>query len=193
MLVSNPSLAGRSEPVTDKHSEKSADAALVFGASSMQGWRVSMEDAHTAILNLDPNTPESERHGAPDDLHADGPPRMDVEAEAEAGRAAFAGGSSVPAALPDGSSSVTVGGDGKGGDSKARYSFFAVYDGHGGQAVAIEAGKRVHWKIIETEEFKRGDYAAAMQQGFLAMDEELQKGPRKLATGGLNLTWPRFR
>lgn len=41
-----------SEPVIDKESALGADDRLVWGNSSMQGWRVSMEDAHTTILDL---------------------------------------------------------------------------------------------------------------------------------------------
>ncbi|KAI9004682.1 phosphatase 2C-like domain-containing protein [Gaertneriomyces semiglobifer] len=41
-----------SEPVTDKHSSEGKDERLWYGASAMQGWRISMEDAHTTILKL---------------------------------------------------------------------------------------------------------------------------------------------
>ena len=44
-----------SEPVTIKNSESGEDEWLYYGISSMQGWRVSMEDAHSAVLNLDPD------------------------------------------------------------------------------------------------------------------------------------------
>merc|ERR1712123_541974 len=42
-----------SEPVLEKHSEDDISEFLSFGASSMQGWRVSQEDAHNAILKYD--------------------------------------------------------------------------------------------------------------------------------------------
>ncbi|RUS35576.1 phosphatase 2C-like domain-containing protein [Jimgerdemannia flammicorona] len=42
-----------SEPVIEKHSTEDGDDRLIYAASSMQGWRVSMEDAHTTILKLD--------------------------------------------------------------------------------------------------------------------------------------------
>ncbi|KAH0586281.1 hypothetical protein H2248_007528 [Termitomyces sp. 'cryptogamus'] len=42
-----------SSPVTKKHSESGGDARFSFGVSEMQGWRISMEDAHTAVLDLD--------------------------------------------------------------------------------------------------------------------------------------------
>lgn len=42
-----------SEPVRDKHSSSSANDRFAYGASAMQGWRISMEDAHTTILDVD--------------------------------------------------------------------------------------------------------------------------------------------
>lgn len=41
-----------SQPVTEKHSEKGQDKHLAYGLSSMQGWRINMEDAHATILDL---------------------------------------------------------------------------------------------------------------------------------------------
>ncbi|CAA20880.1 serine/threonine protein phosphatase PP2C catalytic subunit Ptc2 [Schizosaccharomyces pombe] len=41
-----------SEPVLDKHSSSGGDRWLHFGVSHMQGWRISMEDAHCALLNF---------------------------------------------------------------------------------------------------------------------------------------------
>ncbi|ORX92875.1 PP2C-domain-containing protein [Basidiobolus meristosporus CBS 931.73] len=41
-----------SEPVVEKHSTFYGDERLICGASAMQGWRVTMEDAHTTILKL---------------------------------------------------------------------------------------------------------------------------------------------
>ncbi|XP_052142919.1 probable protein phosphatase 2C 11 [Oryza glaberrima] len=45
-----------STPKTDKFSEDGENDKLKFGLSSMQGWRASMEDAHSALLNLDNET-----------------------------------------------------------------------------------------------------------------------------------------
>ncbi|KAL1916260.1 uncharacterized protein VTP21DRAFT_5877 [Calcarisporiella thermophila] len=42
-----------SEPIVDKHSNEGEDDRMVYGASCMQGWRISMEDAHTTLLNID--------------------------------------------------------------------------------------------------------------------------------------------
>lgn len=40
-----------SEPLTEKHSQDEEDGRFKVGASSMQGWRVSQEDDHNAILD----------------------------------------------------------------------------------------------------------------------------------------------
>lgn len=45
-----------SEPVKEKHTSFGEDDTLVYGISEMQGWRISMEDAHATILNLDEKT-----------------------------------------------------------------------------------------------------------------------------------------
>jgi len=41
-----------SSPITSKESVQEENDRLGFGASSMQGWRTGMEDAHIGILNL---------------------------------------------------------------------------------------------------------------------------------------------
>ncbi|KAI0152765.1 phosphatase 2C-like domain-containing protein [Xylariaceae sp. FL1272] len=41
-----------SEPVVEKTSDKGEDERLLYGVSAMQGWRISMEDAHTTLLDL---------------------------------------------------------------------------------------------------------------------------------------------
>ena len=45
-----------SEPVVDKKSESGDGDSLIFGTSSMQGWRISMEDAHACLLDLQAST-----------------------------------------------------------------------------------------------------------------------------------------
>ncbi|XP_058830511.1 probable protein phosphatase CG10417 [Topomyia yanbarensis] len=45
-----------SEPLTTKDSSDEANDVLGTGSSSMQGWRISQEDAHNCILNFDENT-----------------------------------------------------------------------------------------------------------------------------------------
>lgn len=45
-----------STPKTEKFSEDGENDKLRFGLSSMQGWRATMEDAHTALPDLDDRT-----------------------------------------------------------------------------------------------------------------------------------------
>ena len=45
-----------SEPITTKESSVEENEGVRVAASSMQGWRVSQEDAHNAILNFDERT-----------------------------------------------------------------------------------------------------------------------------------------
>lgn len=40
------------KPNTDKHNETGAGMGLRYGLSSMQGWRLEMEDAHCAVIGL---------------------------------------------------------------------------------------------------------------------------------------------
>lgn len=40
------------KPKTEKHNAHGAGNGLRFGLSSMQGWRVEMEDAHTAVVGI---------------------------------------------------------------------------------------------------------------------------------------------
>lgn len=42
-----------SHPATHKHTEEGENLRLMYGLTDMQGWRVAMEDAHAAILDLD--------------------------------------------------------------------------------------------------------------------------------------------
>ncbi len=91
----------------------------------MQGWRISMEDAHAAILDLQVE---------------------DV-------------GKEFQAASPEN-----------------RLSFFGVYDGHGGDKVALFAGENIHKIIARQEAFKHGDYEQALKDGFLATDRAILNG-----------------
>ncbi|KAK2581652.1 hypothetical protein KPH14_002151 [Odynerus spinipes] len=53
-------------------------------------------------------------------------------------------------------------------------AFFAVYDGHGGAAVAQYAGKCLHEYITRRCEYKAGNIVQAMQRGFLELDKTMQ-------------------
>lgn len=88
----------------------------------MQGWRISMEDAHTTVLDLLANNPAAAKaHGS-------------------------------------------------------RLSFFGVFDGHGGDKVALFAGDNIHNIIAKQDTFKEGNYEQALKDGFLATDRAILNG-----------------
>ncbi|CAG8723836.1 21579_t:CDS:2, partial [Cetraspora pellucida] len=103
-----------SEPVKEKHTVSGKDNRILYASSAMQGWRISMEDAHTATLTL-----------------------LD----------------------------------------KKNYSYFGVYDGHGGQNVAKYSGNNLHARIAKDDKFDT-DLEKAIQNGFLDTDEDLKKDPQ---------------
>ncbi|XP_015181214.1 PREDICTED: probable protein phosphatase 2C T23F11.1 [Polistes dominula] len=53
-------------------------------------------------------------------------------------------------------------------------AFFAVYDGHGGAAIAQDAGKYLHRYIAKRSEYKAGNIVQAIERGFLELDKEMQ-------------------
>ncbi|KAF2021499.1 protein phosphatase-like protein 2c [Aaosphaeria arxii CBS 175.79] len=114
-----------SEPVVEKKSENGASDSLIFGVSSMQGWRISMEDAHAAVLKY----------------HANGEDEKSIPED-------------------------------------KRLSFFGVYDGHGGDKVAIYTGDHLHEIVAKQEAFKERDIKKALQDGFLATDRAILSDPK---------------
>ncbi|KAL9050010.1 MAG: hypothetical protein Q9162_006892 [Coniocarpon cinnabarinum] len=92
----------------------------------MQGWRISMEDAHSCVLDLKPE---------------------DAEGNTQT-------------------------------DSQTRISYFGVYDGHGGDKVAIYAGESLHKIIAKQDSFKEGNFEQALKDGFLACDRAILNDPR---------------
>ncbi|RDI82335.1 hypothetical protein Vi05172_g7620 [Venturia inaequalis] len=115
-----------SEPVVEKHSAEGQDERLMYGTSSMQGWRISMEDAHATILDL--------KTGNDD--------------------------------------------DGKLTAIDQRLSYFGVYDGHGGDKVAIYTGENLHKIIAKQEAWKAGNFEQALKDGFLATDRAILSDPK---------------
>ncbi|KAF8545043.1 phosphatase 2C-domain-containing protein [Trichophaea hybrida] len=114
-----------SEPVVEKISESGADERLIYGLSSMQGWRISMEDAHAAVLDLQ---------------NSDKPHK--------------------PTTLDE------------------RLSFFGVYDGHGGDKVALFSGENVHKILSKQSAFESGNFEQALKDGFLATDRAILQDSR---------------
>ncbi|KAI8988470.1 phosphatase 2C-like domain-containing protein [Mycotypha africana] len=102
-----------SEPITEKSTFEGNDKRVMYGISSMQGWRPTMEDAHTII-----------------------PSYADTGA-----------------------------------------SFFAVFDGHGGDEVAKYSGRELHKKIMTSKSFAQKRYRDAIRIGHYAIDEDLRKDP----------------
>jgi len=102
----------------------------------MQGWRVSMEDAHACILDLLAASP--------------------TDNEAKGANGAVINSQTTP---PD-----------------QRISFFGVYDGHGGDKVAIFTGERLHQIVANQDAFKTGALEKALKDGFLATDRAILSG-----------------
>jgi len=57
-----------------------------------------------------------------------------------------------------------------------KLSFFGVYDGHGGDKVALFAGENIHKIIAKQDTFKTGNYEQALKDGFLATDRAILSG-----------------
>ncbi|KAK2753447.1 Protein phosphatase 2C 2 [Onygenales sp. PD_40] len=116
-----------SEPVVEKISDEGQDECVLYGVSAMQGWRISMEDAHAAVLDL---------------------------------QAKYLAKNHQPT------------------DPNDRLSFFGVYDGHGGEKVALFAGDHVHRIVASQDAFAKGDIEQALRDGFLATDRAILEDPK---------------
>ncbi|XP_059842702.1 protein phosphatase 1G [Hypanus sabinus] len=97
-----------SQPNTVKSSCERSTDKFGFGVSAMQGWRVSMEDAHNCIPELDNET-----------------------------------------------------------------AMFAVYDGHGGEEVALYCAKYLPDVIKEQQAYRNGKLQKALEDAFLCIDSKL--------------------
>ncbi|CAL1713092.1 unnamed protein product [Somion occarium] len=102
-----------SVPATDKKTDYGTNEKFVYAVTEMQGWRITMEDAHTVDLDFD--------------------------------------------------------GDGN--------TFFAVYDGHGGAAVAHYAGQYVHRKLLQDDAYRQNAYPDALKHAFLGTDADMRQDP----------------
>ena len=60
--------------------------------------------------------------------------------------------------------------------AEKRLSFFGVYDGHGGDRVAIYAGENIHKIVAKQDAFTEGSYEQALRDGFLATDRAILNG-----------------
>lgn len=61
-------------------------------------------------------------------------------------------------------------------DPDERLSFFGIFDGHGGEKVALFSGEHVARIIAEQKMFAQGDIEQALKDGFLATDRVLLEG-----------------
>lgn len=59
---------------------------------------------------------------------------------------------------------------------ESKLSFFGVFDGHGGDKVALFAGENIHGIVKKQETFKKGNYEQALKDGFLATDRAILNG-----------------
>uniref|UniRef100_A0A4W4G607 protein-serine/threonine phosphatase n=1 Tax=Electrophorus electricus TaxID=8005 RepID=A0A4W4G607_ELEEL len=97
-----------SQPSTEKTAADGGNKHLSYGLAAMQGWRISMEDAHNCIPELDEET-----------------------------------------------------------------AMFAVYDGHGGEEVALYCSKYLPDIIKEQKAYKDGKLQKALEDAFLAIDSQI--------------------
>lgn len=58
----------------------------------------------------------------------------------------------------------------------SKLSFFGVYDGHGGDKVALFTGENIHRIIAKQDAFKVANYEQALKDGFLATDRAILNG-----------------
>ena len=129
-----------SHPKTEKSSEEGGDEFVAYGLSCMQGWRVSMEDSHSIILDINTLL------------------------------------------------------DGKKNASDNQNAFFGVYDGHGGEKVAIFTGENLPKILAKNSLYQSGDYIQALKDTFLATDvailndDELSKDPSGCAATSTLIT-----
>jgi len=65
------------------------------------------------------------------------------------------------------------------GEEQPNNSFFAVYDGHGGDTAAKFAGDNVHKKLVSEEAYREKRYEDALKRAFLDTDRALFDKDRK--------------
>ncbi|KAI5292128.1 Protein phosphatase 2C 2 [Ascosphaera acerosa] len=144
-----------------KTSSDGGDECVIFGVSAMQGWRISMEDAHTAILDM-----------------------QAAAAAAAAAKSSSSGSTAKSIAAANGVSkaaanaTVTPSPPVHPTDPSERMSFFGVFDGHGGEKVALFAGENVHRIVAAQDAFRKGDIEAALRKGFLETDSAILRDPK---------------
>lgn len=67
--------------------------------------------------------------------------------------------------------------------SDLRLTYFGVYDGHGGDKVALYTGEHLHEIIAKQDAFKNGQIEQALKDGFLAIDRSILSGKESPVEG----------
>lgn len=149
-----------SQPVTDKRTLEGHSKHLTYGVSSMQGWRINMEDAHSSVLDLDAiEVIEDDEETEHDEEKKDISKQQRHEDKSEE--------------TQENEKDVPVEESGK--PPEECISFFGVYDGHGGEKTAYFTGQNLHRLIKSTESYKNKDYINALKEGFLSCDQAILK------------------
>lgn len=154
-----------SQPVTEKHSESSQDKHFVYGLSSMQGWRINMEDAHATVLDMSSIKPYD-----PKEVVEEEDEEEDEEDEGKEKEKDEKNDQNDKEKQSSKGESLLVNGDVAHDD---HVSFFGVYDGHGGEKAAIFTGSYLHRLIRSTDGYKKQDYHRALKEGFLNCDQAI--------------------
>lgn len=76
--------------------------------------------------------------------------------------------------------------------AEERLSFFGVYDGHGGDKVAIFSGENIHKILAKQAAFAAGDFEQALKDAFLATDRAILQGT-VVTRGRWRWRWSRMR
>lgn len=58
---------------------------------------------------------------------------------------------------------------------KKKGMLFGVFDGHGGDKVALDAKEKLTQILLKNKNFKKGDYKKALEESFMAYDLSLAK------------------
>lgn len=61
-------------------------------------------------------------------------------------------------------------------DHPQQISFFGVFDGHGGDKVALYTGENIHNIVAKEADFQKGNYKKGLEEGFALVDKALLDG-----------------
>lgn len=150
-----------STPITDKQSEHGGNKYFSYGLSSMQGWRINMEDAHTTILDLKTVSDKHDSKKNNDSTNSNDKTNNDNSH-----------GTKASNDLTNNEQHQQQSGE---ADDDDPVAFFAVFDGHGGDKIAIYSGDNLYKIVANDKDFKIGNYSTALKNSFLNADVEILK------------------